>query len=232
MPRHPLLVVTGLAAEARILQGEGVVCACAPPAFLPERIETALAGRTPGAVVSFGLCGGLAPALRPGALVIPERVAEEDGESWRCDDTLRIRLETLLRDAPFALHRGTLLACDAPVIAARDKAALHEDTGAVAVDTESQVAARAAARFGVPFTVLRAVCDDAARDLPPLATRAIGADGRLDWTAIGAEIGRRPGQLALLPGTALATLRAMRTLRRVRMLCGAGLGLAGVGVGG
>lgn len=225
---RPLLVVTGLRAEARLLEGEGVVCVGAPPLVLRERIEAALGGRRPGAVVSFGLCGGLAPHLRPGALALPSRVVFESGEGWETDAALAARL---LRAASVPFDRGDLLAVDAPVIASRDKLAHHRATGAATVDTESHVAARFAASLGVPFLVLRAVCDEAGRDLPPLALHAVGPDGRLAPRAIAGELLRRPGQLALLPGTALGAARAMRALRRVRSLLGPGLGLAGLGVG-
>ena len=48
-----------------------------------------------------------------------------------------------------------------------DKARAWIDTGALAVDLESAVVARAAAAAGIPFLVLRAIADPATRHLPP-----------------------------------------------------------------
>ena len=257
-----MLVVTGLAAEARIAAGMDVVCICAASAALNDGLEAALASSVPSFVLSFGLAGGLAPGLEAGSLIVADGIVSkaddfrtlpaslpspsrgrdilscgsEGGDSsegifrshsrsFPCDSNAVATLTERLRDFRPMIVGGLIAGCNAPVMTVLAKAALHSETGAVAVDTESHIAARFAARHGLPFVALRAVCDTAARDLPPLAVSAIGRDGRLDLAAIGRELARRPRQLFQLPGTALATAKAMRSLRRVRRSLGSRLGL-------
>lgn len=217
-----VLVVTGLAAEARLLAGSGALCVSSPPESLGARLDEVAATHPHiAAVVSFGLAGGLAPGLAAGTLVVASGVVHGD-RTWLCAPDLLRRWR--LDDQPFA--SGTIAGCDVPLLSAAQKSALHRSSGALAVDTESHLAAAFAARRGLPFGVLRAVSDPAHRDLPPLALAAIGPEGGLRWRAIAREIARNPRQLALLPGTALGTARAMRTLGRVGRFLGPGLGLA------
>ncbi|WP_193227623.1 phosphorylase family protein [Aureimonas psammosilenae] len=220
----PVLIVTGLAAEARLLEGPDTICVSAPPASLTAKIAAASAHRRPCALVSFGLAGGLEPGLPAGAIVVASRVIA-DGTTWETDSSLSGKLLQKLAGLPLGSSHGAMAACDAPVITAQGKSALHRRTHAIAVDTESHIAARFAAERDLPFAVLRAVCDTAEADLPPLAYRAIDPDGRLDMKAIAEELLRRPGQLVQLPGTALATAKAMRTLSRVRRFLGPRLSL-------
>ncbi|GGE17834.1 hypothetical protein GCM10011390_41270 [Aureimonas endophytica] len=224
-PSHnqgPVLVVSGLAAEARIVAGPGVIAIAAPPSALPAKL--AVLTEPPAVVVSFGLAGGLHPGLTPGMVVVPDRITAGD-QTWDTTSTITRKLLEKLENAAIPIFGGLMACRDAPVLTAAAKSALHRETGAVAVDTESQIAAAYAAERGLPFIVLRAICDTAEADLPPLAIRAVAADGRLDWPAIGEELIHRPGQLLQLPGTALATLRAMRALGRVRRCLGPRLGL-------
>ena len=54
------------------------------------------------------------------------------------------------------------------------------ETGAVAVDMESHIAAAYAAEAGLPFAALRVVSDPAGRALPALAMAAIKPNGDID----------------------------------------------------
>ena len=229
-----VLIVCGLAAEARIAAGEGVVTVAAPPAALPERLR-ALDLTDLQAVVSFGLCGGLGPALQAGDLILASEVVDA-ATAYPCDLAASERLAERLGaerlgkeigEGGVTVHRGRVATAGAPVLTVADKRRLADASQAIAVDTESRLAARFAKRHNLPFLVLRAVSDTADRPLPPLAVRAIGPSGRLDGRAILAELAARPGQLLLLPRLAPDTARAMATLRRVRRLLGAGLGLFG-----
>ena len=221
-----VLVVCGLAAEARIAAGEGLTVIAAPPATLEGRLAD-LGGRDFAAVVSFGLAGGLDPTLGVGDLVVATRVVRGTETATPCDMHVSDKLAGCLAAAGIAARRGSLLAADAPIATTARKRIVATASGAIAVDTESHLAGDFAAHHGLPFATLRVVCDRFSRDLPPLALNAIGPDGQLDFRTIGREVVSRPGQLMLLPGTALATARALLALRRVRRLLGPGLGLLG-----
>src|SRR5262249_3904420 len=95
---------------------------------------------------------------------------------------------------------------------------------AVAVDTESHVAARIAAAHRIPFAACRAVIDPAHSVLPPAAMYGLRHDGTADVLAVLRSVVRQPSQLPALTRTALDARVAAGALRRGRRLLGAGLG--------
>src|SRR3954452_21420495 len=70
----PVIVVTGMAFEARIARGQGVEVVYAARADLLERALTAALARGCCGIVSFGTAGGLAPDLEPGSLIVADAV--------------------------------------------------------------------------------------------------------------------------------------------------------------
>lgn len=184
----PLVVglVTGLQAEARIAARLGVAVAGGGlPAGAAEAAERLVAGGAT-ALVSFGLCGGLDPSLPAGSLQVPRRVL---------DGTDQFATDEALAAALGGAGEEVLVAADRPVARRTAKRALFLATGAAMVDLESGAIARVAARHGLPFAVLRAVCDPATLDLPPLALVALDAGGRLRPWRMAASLAGRPGQI-------------------------------------
>ena len=84
------------------------------------------------------------------------------------------------------------------VVAADEKARLYRETGALAVDMESHVASRIAARRGLPFAALRIISDAADMTLPPAALVGMRPDGGVASGAILRSLARHPGQLPAL----------------------------------
>jgi adenosylhomocysteine nucleosidase len=78
-----------------------------------------------------------------------------------------------------------------------EKAAAHA-AGADAVDLESAAVARAAAAAGLPFSVLRAICDEAGRALPRAAVVALDAKGRIGAGRVLGALLRQPGDIFAL----------------------------------
>ena len=197
--------VTGLRAEARLAAPLGPVAVGGGlPAGAAEAAARLLADGA-SAIVSFGLCGGLAPALRPGDLVVPRAVLWR-GRSYPVDTALAVALG--------GISAELLLADEVPVSVPSDKTARFAATGASAVDLESGAVAEIAARAGMPFAVLRAVCDPAGAQLPPAALIALDAGGRIaPWRVAGSLI-RQPGQLAALLALGRAAAAARRALVR------------------
>jgi len=137
-------------------------------------------------LVSFGLAGGLDPALTPGTVLVPVAVLL-DSERWHVHDALSQQLGGA---APWALYGGGEV-----VASAAAKAALFARTGAVAVDLESAAVARIARRHGLPFAVLRAVCDGAGRDLPQAALAALDGAGRIGGLRVAWAAASRPWEI-------------------------------------
>jgi len=97
---------------------------------------------------------------------------------------------------------------------------LHERTGAVAVDMESHRAGAFARARNLPFAVVRAVSDPAARALPPLAAKAVTPKGGVDLALVLRELSREPAQIVDLIRAGLDSRAAFSTLRRVGPLLG------------
>lgn len=216
MSGPPVLAVTGLLAEARIAAGADVVTVAGggDAARLALLLETALV-RGARVVISFGIAGGLAPGLAPGSVLLGRAVHDGD----RRTPASAAWVERLAEALPGA-RLADLAGVDAAVAGAADKAALHRRTGAAAVDMESHVAARLAARHGVPFVALRVVADPAERALPPAALVGLRSDGTTDIGAVLRSLGREPRQLAGLIRTGLDARAAFSALKASRRALG------------
>ena len=98
----------------------------------------------------------------------------------------------------------------------------RKTTGALAVDMESQVAARFAASRNLPLAGLRVISDDASHVLPPAALVAMKPDGGIALGRVLASLLKKPAQIPALVRTARASNKAFAELLRCRNLCGVG----------
>lgn len=222
---RPILVVTGAAFEARMASGQdlSVICSGGDSQQLQSLLET-LDPSAFRAVISFGLAGGLDPALRPGDLIVASQVTA-NARTWHATLTLAGALAS-------ALHaKGTKLesvaGVEAPVMDPASKAALRAATGAAAVDMETHIAASFADNNKLPWAALRVICDPAERELPTLARQALKPDGSIDYVAVVKSLATDPAQIPALMATARDTATAMFALRRAGRLLGPGFGLIG-----
>ncbi len=202
--RRPALVV-GFAAEARVARlsgwqvaiGGGTTEGAARAAR--QLIDAGATG-----IVSFGLAGGLDPRLPAGTLVVAEAVASE-GRVWSTDSTLSQRLG--------GITGHLCLGLDRVVASTEEKQHLNRATGASLVDMESGAVAAVASASGVPFAVLRAICDPAGRTLPPAALVALDSAGRVAVSRLAMSVFLSPGQLGGLLALARDASMARRALR-------------------
>jgi len=216
-------VVTGVRAEARCLGGLGVAVACSGARPARARAEAArlIAGGAAG-LVSFGLAGGLSPALASGDLVLADAVVLPNGERIATDPAWRSRL--LARIEAEAPHQAAVAGSDRLLATVAAKRALFATTGALAVDMESHAVAEAAHAAGRPFLVLRAIADPADQALPRAATVALGPDGEVRLLALARALLERPAELPALLRLGRQSRRALAALRRVVLLAGPELG--------
>lgn len=206
--------ITGLAAEARLARRAGLVAVATGGDPVAVRMAAErLAARGAAALVSFGIAGGLDPALASGALLLPEAVRSEDGGRWPVDAGWRARVAAALAAAGLAAAAGDTLGARTAVASAAAKGALFRRHGAAAVDLESHIVAEAAARSGLSFLVLRAVADPAARGLPPAAAVGLDRDGHAALGPVLLSLARRPGQIPDLVRVAWDTRHALTALR-------------------
>jgi hopanoid-associated phosphorylase len=213
----PVIVVTGMAFEAKIARGKGVEVVFAARSDLLQRALDAAVARGCSGIVSFGTAGGLAPGLEPGSLIVADTVEGPSGR-FVTDRSWSDRLAAAMALGPLAsrLKRGSMAAVTAPLITADDKRALHESTGALAVDMESHIAGASAAAHGVPFAVCRAIVDPAWRTLPSAATAGLRDDGSTALGPILRELLRQPSQLGALIQVAVDARAAKSSLVQAR----------------
>ena len=100
-------------------------------------------------------------------------------------------------------------------ISAHDKDVLYQTTDAIAVDMESHIAARVAARHGLPFIAIRTISDTALETLPPAALVGMNPDGSMALGKVLASLARRPGQLPALIRTGRSAELAFKSLADV-----------------
>ena len=170
-------VVVGLSAEARIARrffprveaGGGTASGA-------EAAALRLIGVGATGLISFGLAGGLDPMLYPGAVIVPEAVVTQ-GRVLATDPGLNEWL------GEGTAH--TILGADRIAATAAAKQHLFIATGCAAIDLESGPVAVAAESHGLPFAVLRAICDPSERDLPPAALCALTDSGAIGLLQIG-----------------------------------------------
>lgn len=124
------------------------------------------------------------------------------------------RLEALVEQLPNAL-RGTIIGRDRIMASPAEKAALCAETGALAVDMESHVAARVAARHGLPFAAIRVISDTAHDALPPAALVGMNPDGSMALGRVLLSLARNPAQLPALIRTGRHAEVAFRTLGKI-----------------
>jgi adenosylhomocysteine nucleosidase len=220
-----ILAVTGLKREAEIAGGAGVVAVAGggDAAGLAAKLE-ALHGDIRG-VISIGLAGALSSHLKVGDAVIADQI-HFGKESWRCDSLWRVALAAKLKGA----HQGPIAGSERVLQDSAAKTALYDASGALAVDMESQVAARFAAARGLRLAALRIISDDASHALPPAALVAMTPDGGIALTKVLWAVAKNPLQIPALIRTGFASNKAFAELLRCRDLCGAGL--CGIGLAG
>jgi adenosylhomocysteine nucleosidase len=216
-----IIAVVGLAREARIAAGPAVhpLIGGGVRAGLVHALERAVAegGR---AIISFGIAGALDPSLAVGACVVGS-AARMGVARWPTNADWTERLMAALPGATLAEVAGA----DHPIGNAQHKRLLRAASGAAAIDMESHIAARAAAAHGLPFAILRIVCDPAGRSLPPAASVAMRADGTSDVGAVFRALTVAPGQLPGLIRLALDARIAFAQLKRRRDSLGGGFAL-------
>ena len=230
-------VVCALAAEARLL-GSATPRGDQQLSTLPDGTLLALSGMGmsaaargaralieagAGALVSWGMAGGLDPRLPAGSIFLPSEIVSLEGTGLVTSSVWRERLgEAIAARLPMrgrAVTEGRLLTSPKAVGSLADKAALFAETSAAAVDMESLAVAETARAHQKPFLAVRVIVDSAGDALPRAVAAAADDEGHLQvWRLLGA-LARDPGDLGPLIRLARRYRAASRSLAAI-----AGLG--------
>ncbi|MFJ1757103.1 1-hydroxy-2-methyl-2-butenyl 4-diphosphate reductase [Kitasatospora sp. NPDC088134] len=169
----PLLVLCALGPEAWALRGgDWSGAAGGPPVLARTGMGRRAAGRKAGALLDAGGYGALlvagfgaalGPGVRPGEVIVADRVTDPEGGAYPL--ATATALATALEEAGLRVHLGTHRTVDR-VVRGPARARLHRE-GALAVDMEAAavLAARAAHAPDLPAAVLRVVVDTPAHEL-------------------------------------------------------------------
>ncbi|WP_316978717.1 phosphorylase family protein [Shumkonia mesophila] len=220
-------IVTGLVSETDCLRDIGraglVAIRCAgADARRAHALARELAEGGCVALASFGLAGGLHPALRSGDVILADRVAGGDA-AFPADAAWHARASAILHGET-RLTVGLLAGAEVAVETPEEKRRLHEKTGAIAVDMESAAVAIAARRFDLPFLAIRVIADTANHRVPAWLAGVIDGEGGVKVGTFCAGLLKRPSDLPAIVRLASVNRRALASLRRVAALLGPGLG--------
>jgi len=216
---YSVVALVGLAFEARIAAGPGVLVICRGPDIF-ETLQLALEAGC-RSIISFGVAGGLAPDLRPGDWIVASEVLGSHGSQ----PTHPIWSRNLLETIP-EVRYGPVVGVPGPLADPLAKRELHARTGAIAVDMESHIVAQFAAAHGMSFAVARVIVDPAHRRVPDAALIALRPGGGTNLAAILREVLAKPAQVLPLLRIAGDAYAARSALLRLRRLLGPGFGIS------
>jgi adenosylhomocysteine nucleosidase len=219
-------IVAALAAEARALappkSASGATAVLADGTLLvvsgigsaaAEAAACSLVAAGATALTSWGMAGGLDPALGAGTIFLPSAVISETGaciatcSHWR--DSLGAAIVSLR-----PVTSGKLLTRSCAIAAVAGKAAAFRTTGALAVDMESAAVGRIAATHGLPFIAIRVIVDTA-YDALPSAVVAASRSGQVQIWRLMRALALAPTDLTALVGLARRYRSAKRSLGAV-----------------
>jgi adenosylhomocysteine nucleosidase len=166
------------------------------------------------ALVSWGMAGGLDPALVPGAIFLPTEVISLEGTSVLAASPWRERVAEAI-SAREPIVTGRLLTSPTAIGSLAEKSRLFRETGAAAVDMESLAVATTARAHGVPFLGVRVIVDSAVDSLPRAVAAAADSQGHLQIWRLLATLAREPMELASLLRLARRYRAASRSLAAV-----------------
>jgi adenosylhomocysteine nucleosidase len=193
-----------------VRSGPGMANALSASRWLVRAGVTALAG--------IGVSGGLDPNLRTGDVIVAETVLEETHPkrelSWKPPPLSLRWAEELLAAQEIRIHQGAIITTPEAVTSPVRKRSLFDRTGASAVDMESASVARAAAEAGLPFFVMRTICDTADRFVSPDFVDCLDREGMVRLPALVKNAWQNPSLLFELARVGREFATALRCLKR------------------
>lgn len=170
-------------------------------------------------LLSWGCAAGLDVSLKPGDLMVPDRLVDADhneltvASEWRtgCLQTL----QHLPGPLSVRIHEGAIIESRDLTSTSRAKQQLHAQTGAAALDMESAAIARVARRHQMDFLALRAVADPATMDLPKAVGYSLDDQGEVRLDRLMGFLLFHPLELPGLIRLGLHFNKARITLRKV-----------------
>jgi nucleoside phosphorylase len=209
-----------------------------------EAVRIALAGESPRLVLTCGFAGGLNPELATGTVVFsvdenltsatnppatPLEGSQSSGArghfpSWEGSGvgseaqnfaTQRNHLASFLLAA--GARPARFQCVERVVTTATEKRALRRETGADAVEMESDIIRFICCEYNIPSATVRVISDAADKDLPLDFNRLMDADQNLSYGKLSVALLKSPGKIGALLEFQKQTQAAAENLARVLM---------------
>jgi adenosylhomocysteine nucleosidase len=164
-------------------------------------------------LMTFGMAGGLDPALKPGSVVVPCELISANGARFAASRAWRERVAAALSPLR-AVTEGNLLTSAGAIDTPAEKAKAFRRTGAAAVDMESAAVAEIASHHNLPFIAVRVIVDTAADALPRAVVYASQA-GSVQMSRLIAGLILAPGEIPALIRLSQRYRIATRSLRAI-----------------
>ena len=172
-----------------------------PQDHLPDQARLARTLAPPSLVLTCGFAGGLNPDLKPGEVVfevanapLALSLSPPSGErvSVRTGEGLFSELSAA------GAKRVKFFCADRIVITAAEKKKLRAETGADAVEMESEAIHAICRERGIPCATVRVISDTAHEDLPLDFNALAKPDKNLDFGKLAWAIAKSPGKIPKL----------------------------------
>jgi adenosylhomocysteine nucleosidase len=162
-------------------------------------IQRAVADYKPRLVITAGFAGGLDTQLKLGAVLFDE------------DASAGLREKLISAGAiPGKFHCATRV-----VVTSTKKRALHQTTGAGAVEMESSVIRDFCRQHKIPSATIRVISDTASEDLPLDFNALMTADDQINFVKLAGKLLLGPQKIPQLLRFQKQTMLAARNLAKV-----------------
>ena len=168
-------------------------------------------------LLSWGFAAALDAGLKPGSVMLPERVIRATGESYPVDSEWHRSLYQIL-SGQFSVATKALLESEMIVKTSDAKRTLAQQTQAVATDMESGTQARFALARRIPFAVVRVISDTAFSQIPEIVMQTLGPSGAVDIRSCLARAFLRPVDGIAMMKLAMQFNAARKSLKRASAL--------------
>jgi adenosylhomocysteine nucleosidase len=162
-----------------------------------------------------GFAGGLAAGLKPGTVVVSDKVFETGSHHEFLADTALRDLARKISPSGVPVAHGRIVSTDSVLVSAAEKRDLAAATDGIAVDMESAGAVRAARMRSVRWIAVRAITDGVEDDLPfdfnaPIFKAPGDPDGGVNRSRVVSEALLHPWKIPALIRLGARSSRAAR----------------------
>lgn len=127
-------------------------------------------------LISWGTAASLTADVRPGTLIVPDKILTKDLQTIETDAVLRSSITELLSQNGSIITTDTLCETQTFLVDEVDKSSLAKHSKAKAADMETGAIARMAREHNISFLVIRAVSDSADMSIPDSILKNLNSD--------------------------------------------------------